>query len=1028
MKKILFFSVVLNSFIIFGQTDNMDFEDGNFNGWQLAVGTRTSATNENYDITSGNILNTQIRIMNPSVPPLDEYGILCGGLNIPTAFPGGAFSARIGDNPGGRRAARISRTFTVTPDEAYLQYSYAIIMEEPGHSQNDQPKFVVNIKDGSGDVVTCGKFEAFAGPDALSKGFVACNYDRSYRCDFPISDCPDSPDVSGFFGWPVQILPWVSGGADLTPYIGQQITIEFVSLDCMLGGHGMTAYVEATVEPLTIQVNGLCTAGPNDITLTAPIGFVSYLWSTGETTQSINVSGAQFGDTFSVDLISNTGCDTSATITLEPKPSATIDPIPNQIICQGARTLIAPTGTNAGSFSFPDIGATGLSTVVSPTVTTTYTVVALDENGCVGESTTVTIEVLTTGGAAFPTAAFELEPIIVDNANPCNTVQFNNISDYCKNDLTYEWDFGDGSVISTEENPIHEFPTNDISQTYFVTLTVTSTSDGLTDSLTIPFRATSINPSFFAIEDCGVVTITNYSFICGSTFDLYPSFSYSWDFGDGNPLIITGSDQPSFDYTYTSSGSYNITLTMTDTNSGAQFILERPIAVSVGLQPNFTYFPDCFDVQFINTSTFCDPIVSYEWDFGDGTPISSDVSPIHTYSTVGPHTVTLTVNDGMVTRTYTGDITLTPDVTTPDFSFSVVCNEVNFVDRTDSCSDLTYQWDFGDGSAIDTSENPVHVFEYDTTYQIILTVNDGTEDFSVSNTITIASAFDYNAPEDLLVCSVDESIGSAFSLVFQSDIILGNVDPNLPFRPIVTYHLTEVEAENGINAQSVDFINTMDPQSLFARVEENLGCYRVFPFEIKVEEIPIVNTIEDINLCSSQETSRLYDLSQLNARLFEGLDQSNVNLTYHESEDDANQNLNPIINVNLIAGIDTTVFTRAENIVEPSCFSINQFNLRLDNQNTDVDDICLLTFANVLTPNGDGANDTFFIDKIESFPNNRLTIYNRWGNKVYETLGYKNNWSGTYQGKPLPVATYYYIIELNDEEKRKHSGYISILR
>jgi len=81
-----------------------------------------------------------------------------------------------------------------------------------------------------------------------------------------------------------------------------------------------------------------------------------------------------------------------------------------------------------------------------------------------------------------------------------------------------------------------------------------------------------------------------------------------------------------------------------------------------------------------------------------------------------------------------------------------------------------------------------------------------------------------------------------------------------------------------------------------------------------------------------------------------------------------------------------------------------------------------------MTPNADGANDVFFIQNVETFPNNELTIYNRWGHKVYETRGYANDWDGTYKGKPLPVGTYYYYIKLNDPEDRSHSGYISILR
>ncbi len=1031
MKKVkLLILAVLSFYGLHAQTDNMDFEFGNFDNWTLDVGVRTNPNN--VDWNSGvNDVNAQIRIMNPNVPPLDEYGLLCSPtLNIPTSFPSGVFSARIGDNPGGRRAARISRTFTVTPNASYLQYSYAVILEEPGHSQNDQPKFVVNIRDSNGNIVTCGQFEAFAGNNAASQGFVPCSYDRAYRCDFPISDCSDSNAYTfgGGVGFPVQILPWTSGGADLTPFIGQQITIEFISLDCMLGGHGGTAYVEATVEPLEIQVEGLCMAGPNNITLTAPLGFTSYQWSTGETTRSINVIGAEFGDMFSVDLTSNTGCNTAASITLGPVASATIDPIPNMEICEGGNAILSPTGTNVGDFSFPDLGTTGQSAVVSPTSTTTYTVIARDENGCDGESTTVTIDVIPSTEPPFPNADFELEPVITDQANPCNTIQFNNLSGYCKADLTYLWDFGDGDT-STEQNPLHTFPTTNTPMTYYITLTVTSAGDGTTDSETKNFSTSTIAPSFYALEDCGIVRATNTATICGATFDSYPSFMYSWDFGDGTAMVTTDSATPEIDHTYITSGDYTITMTMTDTNSDFQAVVERMVRVTVGLMADFEFYPDCFDVRFLDLSTTCDPIVSHQWDFGDGSPINNEASPTHTYSTIGPHTVTLTVDDGTNILTTSQVVLLDLNTIVPEFNYGIDCNEVTFTDLSSSCDPLTYRWDFGGDNATSTEENPVHIFEYDTNNLVTLTVNDGTQDFVVSREVAIVSEFEYSAPLDLKECSSENVPDSAvFNLNGQSDYIRAEISANGLFYPPVTYYLTASDAEGGMNPIGFELTNTSNPQTIYARVVDSQGCYQTFPFDLSVASTPSVNTLDDISLCYLKENSIGYDLSQLNARAFEGLDQSNVTLTYHETEADGNTNENAVSNISLMAGVDYSIYVRAENTMAPECYTLGVFNARMDNENTDIDDRCMPFFSNTMTPNGDGANDVFFIQNIDTFPNNHLTIYNRWGQKVYETNGYDNNWEGTFKGRPLPVATYYYIMELNDPDNRKHSGYISILR
>ncbi|WP_196889934.1 gliding motility-associated C-terminal domain-containing protein, partial [Aureivirga sp. CE67] len=81
---------------------------------------------------------------------------------------------------------------------------------------------------------------------------------------------------------------------------------------------------------------------------------------------------------------------------------------------------------------------------------------------------------------------------------------------------------------------------------------------------------------------------------------------------------------------------------------------------------------------------------------------------------------------------------------------------------------------------------------------------------------------------------------------------------------------------------------------------------------------------------------------------------------------------------------------------------------------------CLLIY-NEFSPNGDQVNDTFIIDCIERYPNNRLEVYNRWGTKVYEKNGYLNEWDGTSkadatikESDKLPVGTYFYILNLNN--------------
>ncbi|HOH99896.1 MAG TPA: choice-of-anchor L domain-containing protein [Bacteroidales bacterium] len=90
-----------------------------------------------------------------------------------------------------------------------------------------------------------------------------------------------------------------------------------------------------------------------------------------------------------------------------------------------------------------------------------------------------------------------------------------------------------------------------------------------------------------------------------------------------------------------------------------------------------------------------------------------------------------------------------------------------------------------------------------------------------------------------------------------------------------------------------------------------------------------------------------------------------------------------------------------------------------------------LVFPNVFTPNGDGINDRFVIDKLEPFYylGRDLIVYNRWGKKVYESSGYMNEWDGA----GVPDGTYFYIFRytfyfLEEKTAKEVSGVVTILR
>ncbi len=82
---------------------------------------------------------------------------------------------------------------------------------------------------------------------------------------------------------------------------------------------------------------------------------------------------------------------------------------------------------------------------------------------------------------------------------------------------------------------------------------------------------------------------------------------------------------------------------------------------------------------------------------------------------------------------------------------------------------------------------------------------------------------------------------------------------------------------------------------------------------------------------------------------------------------------------------------------------------------------------NVITQNKDGINDDWEILNIEHYPNCRVEVFTRWGAKIFSSEGYQTRWDGTYQGKPLPVSAYYYILYL-DKDEAPMSGSVTIIK
>lgn len=82
--------------------------------------------------------------------------------------------------------------------------------------------------------------------------------------------------------------------------------------------------------------------------------------------------------------------------------------------------------------------------------------------------------------------------------------------------------------------------------------------------------------------------------------------------------------------------------------------------------------------------------------------------------------------------------------------------------------------------------------------------------------------------------------------------------------------------------------------------------------------------------------------------------------------------------------------------------------------------------VNTFTPNGDGINDVWEIPELRNYPQAEVSIYDRWGQRVYHSIGYKD----PFDGGSLPTATYYWYIQVNDVKGRSdpYTGYVTLVR
>jgi PKD repeat protein len=145
-------------------------------------------------------------------------------------------------------------------------------------------------------------------------------------------------------------------------------------------------------------------------------------------------------------------------------------------------------------------------------------------------------------------------------------------------------------------------------------------------------------------------------------------------------------------------------------------------------------------VEFTNTSTGTN--LSFAWDFGDGSPISTEEHPTYTYTAAMTYTVVLTAQNNLGTDVYTDTVVVLDEGIAPTASFTVspemiLAGRAAQFNNTSQGTDLTFSWDFGDGSPLVTDTNPVHIYAAPGFYTVTLTATNDLGSDSFQETITV---------------------------------------------------------------------------------------------------------------------------------------------------------------------------------------------------------------------------------------------------------------------------------------------------
>lgn len=534
------------------------------------------------------------------------------------------------------------------------------------------------------------------------------------------------------------------------------------------------------------------------------------------------------------------------------------------------------------------------------------------------------------------------------------------------------WDFGDGTT-SDEFEPSHIFedPGN-----YTISLIASdSLSCNLADTsyfdiqISVP---TDFVPEFTWSTNCETIGITTNNLTDVEWLD------YIWDMGDGTVL-----EGYNVEYNYEVPGDYTVSLLAIDNGC----MDDEQVAYDV------TIFDQVVAVIENDDEDGCAPLEinfnnnssgqTFTWDFGDGSAPVEGSNVVHTFEEAGNYVVLLTAEgSGDCTGTSTDEI-LVEVINGPFINPNFLVNQVDDcelktvqIEDLSEGDDLEYWWDMGDGATY-SSQNPDHIYDEPGTFTITLTIYEPVcdQDQVMMVDVQVVEALDMELPPDITICHYVEGVA----------LDGANLGPG------ATY-----EWSTGETTQSI-FATEPGVYTLEGTTNNCTGSD-----EIIVSQSPQINTDHTITACEGT--------------------QAYIQVPYDGSSE-----------YNWCQG-EATQYIYAD---EPGdyCFQfvdelgcLQEGNVHLIHINHDAD----LYIPNTFTPNNDGRNDVFLPVGTE-VRDYEFSVFNRWGDLVFETEDQSQVWDGSYQGSDhyIQDGVYSFKVAYNgtcSAEKIVKTGYITVIR